>query len=59
MISLDTFQTGSLVTGAVTSPVWAPALTSINVGLTTVLTALGIVLTVIKIVQSFTKEPPE
>lgn len=52
----ESFQTGGVVTAAVSSPWWVPFMENLNVTLTTVLTTLGIVLTIIKIVQSTRKD---
>lgn len=54
-MTFDNVSTTSLVGGALTSPWWAPLLSNINVVLTTILTLLGIVLTVVKIVQAVRK----
>lgn len=45
-------QTNSVIGVALTSPVWASMLSNVNEILTVVLTALGIVLTLVKLYQA-------
>ena len=52
MISENTYS-GTLAAAGVFSPVWAPVLNNLNTTLTVILTTLGIVLTIIKIIQAF------
>lgn len=52
MISDNTYS-GALAAAGVFSPVWVPMLENLNTTLTVVLTTLGIVLTIVKIIQAF------